>query len=236
MNKSKIEWTERTWNPVTGCSKVSEGCYNCYAQKMANRLFSMGNPRYLNGFDVTLHEDMLKQPLKIKKPSIIFVCSMSDLFHDSVPFAFIEKIVDTMEEADWHVFQILTKRTDRMYEFFKDKVVPDNIWLGTSLELEKYEYRVEQLKRINSQIKFLSCEPLLGSLKNIDFKGIDWIVTGGESGAHARPVMKEWVLELRDICLRENISFFFKQWGGWNKKKNGNELDGVIYNNMPKIK
>nr|WP_307412094.1 phage Gp37/Gp68 family protein [Breznakia pachnodae] len=233
LNKTKIEWTDKTWNPITGCDQESEGCKNCYAKKMANRLFSMKNPRYINNFGLTVHEDLFDKPLKIKQPSIIFVCSMSDLFHKDVPDEAIEKIYNVMVQAKQHIFQVLTKRPERMYEFLKDKKVPDNIWIGTSVELSKYQNRIDLVKKINAKVKFLSCEPLLGSLKENDFSGIDWVVTGGESGSKARAVDKEWVREIRDKCKEKNIPFFFKQWGGWNKKKNGHELDGKVYKEMP---
>ena len=233
MNKSKIEWTDKTWNPITGCTQIGDGCKNCYAKKMAHRLHAMKNPRYENEFKVTIHEDLFDAPLKMKNPSVIFVCSMSDLFHEEVNFIHIEKIFHTMERADQHIFQVLTKRPERLLQFSKEHKIPDNVWVGTSLESETYRERVDILRNVKARIRFLSCEPLLGSLKHIDFKGIDWVVTGGESGSNARPVDKAWILEIRDICQEERIPFFFKQWGGWNKKKNGHELDGKIYKEMP---
>ena len=188
MNQSRIEWTERTWNPITGCTKQSEGCQNCYAEKMAKRLKAMKNPRYSEEFKVSIHPDLFCKPLDLKKSSIIFVCSMSDLFHEEVDFVTIEKIFKVMEKANHHIFQVLTKRPERMVEFCKGKKIPDNIWLGTSVELEKYQYRIDLLNQIDVKIRFLSCEPLLGSLKNNSFKGISWIVVGGESGANSRSV------------------------------------------------
>lgn len=233
MNQSKIEWTERTWNPITGCSKQSEGCQNCYAEKMAKRLKAMKNPRYVNEFNVTIHRDLFNSPLSLKKPSIIFVCSMSDLFHEKVDFEIIGELFKVMEKANQHIFQVLTKRPERMVEFCRGKKIPDNIWLGTSVELEKYQYRIDLLNQIDVKIRFLSCEPLLGSLKNNRFEGISWIVVGGESGANSRDIDIEWVREIRDKCKNLNIPFFFKQWGGWNKKKNGHILDGKEYKEMP---
>lgn len=186
---------------------------------MAHRLHAMKNPRYENEFKVTIHEDLFDAPLKIKNPSVIFVCSMSDLFHEEVSFMHIEKIFHTMERAKQHIFQVLTKRPERLLQFSREHKIPDNVWVGTSLESEVYRERVDILRNVEARIRFLSCEPLLGSLKHIDFKGIDWVVTGGESGSNARPVDKAWILEIRDICQKEEIPFFFKQWGGWNKKK-----------------
>lgn len=233
MNKSKIEWTDATWNPVTGCSKVSSGCMNCYAEKMAKRLKAMNNPRYKNGFNVTMHEDLLNSPVKIKKPSIIFVCSMADLFHKDVSDDFIEKVFQTMNNCPQHIFQVLTKRPERIQQMQSNLKFTSNIWIGTSIENLEVAERVNYIRNIPAKVKFLSCEPLLGSLDNLDITNINWIVVGGESGAGSRPIEISWVRELRDKCKRQNIAFFFKQWGGWNKKKNGRELDGHIYEEMP---
>lgn len=233
MNKTKIEWTDVSWNPITGCTQYSEGCLNCYAKRMAKRLHAMGNPRYINNFNVTVHEDLFKKPLEIKKPSVVFVCSMSDLFHDLVDFSVIDKIFDTMEKADWHIFQVLTKRPERLLEYSRTREIPNNVWVGTSVELAKYFDRVDLLRKVKAEIHFLSCEPLLGSLKNIDLENIQWVVAGGESGPNARPVEREWLVELKNSCQENDVAFFFKQWGGWNKKKNGHELDGVEYKDMP---
>lgn len=233
MNRTKIEWTERTWNPITGCTEVSLGCKNCYAKKMAKRLKAMGNPRYKNEFKVTIHDDLFEQPFKIKKPSLIFVCSMSDLFHEDVEFNHIKQIFSVMEKASHHTFQVLTKRPERLLEFNQNIAIPDNVWVGTSIEDESVAYRLDLLKKVRAKIKFVSCEPLLGSLKNLDFSGIQWVVAGGESGANSRPVKEEWLLDLRDHCKDMVIPFFFKQWGGWNKKKNGHILDGEEYKEMP---
>lgn len=236
MNKTKIEWTQSTWNPITGCSEKSTGCLNCYAKKMANRLHAMGNPRYKNNFEVTIHEDLFEQPINIKQSKIIFVCSMSDIFHESISFDIINKLFDTMEKADWHIFQILTKRSERLLEFSKTREIPSNIWIGVTLEHESVKHRLNDIKQIEAKVKFLSCEPLVGSLKECDFTGIDWVVVGGESGSNARPLLEEWVLDIRDQCVQKNVKFFFKQWGGWNKKKNGKLLQGRIYDEMPIMK
>ena len=191
MNNSKIEWTDKTWNPITGCTQVSAGCKNCYAKKMARRLHAMGNPRYINEFNVTVHEDLFEVPLHIKKPSIVFVCSMSDLFHEEVSFEIIGKIFDTMKQANWHIFQVLTKRPERLLEFSKEYKIPKNVWVGTSVENSNVLNRVNILKEVQANIRFLSCEPLLGSLCEIDLENIHWVVVGGESGSNARPVEKK---------------------------------------------
>lgn len=235
MNKTSIEWTESTWNPITGCTAISSGCMNCYAKKMAKRLQAMGNPRYIDGFNVTIHEDLFEQPIKIHRPQVIFVCSMSDIFHESVSFDIITRIFDVMEKASWHIFQVLTKRSDRLKEFSKSRKIPGNVWIGVSVEHSDLKSRIDDLRNIEAKVKFLSCEPLVGSLNDCDFSGIDWIVVGGESGANARAIDEKWVIEIRDKCLESNIKFFFKQWGGWNKKKNGKILQGKIYNEMPII-
>lgn len=233
MNKTKIEWTDSTWNPVTGCTKVSSGCNNCYAEKMAKRLTAMKNPRYKNGFSLTMHPDLLNKPLGIKKPSMIFVNSMSDLFHEDVTDEFIFKVFDTMNKAHWHIFQVLTKRPERVNELKEQLNFTDNIWIGTSVENMAVSNRVDYIRDVEAKVKFLSCEPLLGSLHDLNITNIDWIVVGGESGSKARPIEEEWVRELRDKCSSRKIKFFFKQWGGWNKKKNGRHLDGKIYDEMP---
>ena len=235
MKKSKIEWTDSSWNPVTGCTKISVGCANCYAERMANRLFAMGNKRYKNKFTVTLHYDLLDAPSKIRKPSIIFVNSMSDLFHESVPDEFIFSVFKVMNDNSQHIFQVLTKRSKRMLTMNKALKWTKNIWMGVTVENNEYMDRIEDLKRTNAKVKFLSCEPLLGSLKNASFSGIDWIVVGGESGPRARPMKEEWVLQLRNICEIEGIDFFFKQWGGVRKKQNGRLLEGKEFNAMPNI-
>jgi protein gp37 len=229
-----IEWTESTWNPITGCNKVSDGCLNCYAEKLAYRLKAMGHKKYKNGFKVTLHYSALNEPLKWKKPQMIFVCSMSDIFHKDVPDDFIIQIFEVMNKAHWHIFQVLTKRADRI-DKIKDKVKwTDNIWLGVTVENERALWRVKHLVNSPAKVKFLSLEPLLGDLPNLDLTGIDWVIVGGESGPGARPMKKEWVVNIRDKCKKYNVPFFFKQWGGINKKKNGRLLDGKTYDEMPK--
>lgn len=235
MNNTKIQWTEMTWNPITGCTKISDGCLNCYAARMAKRLKAMGNPRYINEFDVTVHSDLLKIPLEIKQPKMIFVNSMSDLFHEDVPDDIIVSIFKTMNKAHWHTFQVLTKRPERVLALDQIGLIKwsSNIWMGTTVENEKYIDRIDKLRKTKASIKFLSCEPLLGSLKNISLEEIDWVIVGGESGPKAREMKKEWVLELKDLCDKENVAFFFKQWGGFNKKKNGRLLDGRTYDEYP---
>lgn len=231
--KTTIEWTECSWNPVTGCTKLSEGCKNCYAATMARRLKAMGNVRYQNEFKVTLHEDLYTKPLEWKKPKMIFVNSMSDLFHEEIPDEAILKIFSTMNQAYWHTFQILTKRSERLLEL-SDKINwTDNIWMGVSVENKSCIYRSNDLKKTGAKVKFISAEPLLESISNIDLNGIDWLIVGGESGHYARTLKKEWVIELRDLAQATNTSFFFKQWGGYNKKKNGSELDGKYYKEYP---
>jgi len=231
--KSNIEWTQSTWNPVTGCSKISAGCLNCYAERMAKRLQAMGQPNYRNGFEVSCHEQALERPLNWQKPQTIFVNSMSDMFHESIPVEFIHKMFDVMQRADWHRFQILTKRAERMGELSKQLPWEENIWMGVTVENKDYLQRVEELRQTGAQIKFLSFEPLLGPIPWIDLSGIDWVIVGGESGPGARPVQKEWVLDIQRQCHTQGVPFFFKQWGGVNKKKNGRMLSGKTYNEMP---
>jgi len=235
MNKTKIQWTEMTWNPITGCTKISDGCLNCYAARMAKRLKAMGNPRYINEFEVTVHEDLFEVPLHIKQPKMIFVNSMSDLFHKDVCDDIIVKIFETMNKAQWHTFQVLTKRPERVLAMEQAGLIKwsYNIWMGTTVENDKYLERVDKLRETSASIKFLSCEPLLGSLKNINLEKINWVIVGGESGPKSREVKKEWVLELKDLCEKESIAFFFKQWGGINKKKSGRLLDGKTYDDYP---
>lgn len=230
---SKIEWTEATWNPVTGCTKISSGCLNCYAYSFAKRLQAMGNPRYRNGFNVTLHEDLLERPLSWRKPRMIFVNSMSDLFHEDIPFEFIAKVFSTMEKAHWHTFQVLTKRTERLKELYPQLNWPSNIWLGVSVEDKGAKHRIEALRNTPAAIKFLSCEPLIDDLGDLDLSGIDWVIVGGESGPKARVMEPDWARSIRDECIRNNIPFFFKQWGGVNKKKAGRLLDNKIWEQYP---
>lgn len=233
MAQSKIEWTESTWNPVTGCNKVSPGCKHCYAERMAMRLQAMGQPNYRNGFQVTLHDHMLERPLHWKTPRIIFVNSMSDLFHEDVPFEFMDRIFNVMQRASWHQFQVLTKRSTRLLELNPLIQWPDNVWMGVSVETQKYSFRIEHLQQTAAKTKFLSLEPLLGSLPDLNLAGIDWVIVGGESGPGARAMKPEWVLNIRDQCLAANVPFFFKQWGGFQKKKTGRTLEGKIWNQMP---
>ena len=231
--KTSIEWTESTWNPLTGCTKVSLGCKHCYAERMALRLQAMGQPNYSNGFKVTLHEHVLEAPLAWKKPQMIFVNSMSDLFHDDVPDSFVMKVIDVMQRAWWHQFQILTKRSQRLLEIDSKIRWPDNVWMGVSVENTDYTFRVDHLRQTGARTKFLSIEPLLGPIHNLDLLSIHWVIVGGESGPRARPIKEDWVLEIRDQCLTANVPFFFKQWGGVNKKKAGRLLKGRIWNGLP---
>ena len=231
--KSKIEWTESTWNPVTGCTKISDGCKNCYAERMALRLKAAGSPNYANGFHVTLHEHALEIPLRWKRPLAIFVNSMSDLFHKDVPFDFISKIFDVMCRASQHRFQILTKRSERLLELSAKLSWPENVWMGVTVENADCTFRINHLRQTDAAIKFISFEPLLGLIPNIDLESIDWSIVGGESGPKARPMEPEWATNIRDQCLAASVPFFFKQWGGVNKKKNGRTLDGRTWNEIP---
>ena len=233
--KSLIEWTESSWNPITGCTKISPGCKYCYAERMTKRLKAMGQPNYANGFKITLHRHMLTAPLAWKKPSTIFVNSMSDLFHKEVPLDFIKEVFQIMKQADHHCFQVLTKRAKRLAELAPRLEWPENVWMGVSVETAEYAFRVDCLRETPAQVKFLSLEPLLGPIPNLNLQGIDWVIVGGESGPSARPMEADWARELRETCLRENVPFFFKQWGGRNKKKAGRLLDGRTWDEMPKI-
>lgn len=233
MAKSHIEWTDSTWNPVTGCTKVSQGCKNCYAEKMAIRLKGMGVPNYANGFDLTLQPQMLELPLTWKKPQRIFVNSMSDLFHEDVPLEYILKVFDTMNKASWHYYQILTKRAERLLELSKDLPWADHIWMGVSVEDGRVVDRIDYLRQTDAHVKFLSIEPLIGPINDIDLTGIDWVIVGGESGPRSRYMNPEWVRYIRDVCIEQNVPFFFKQWGGVNKSKTGRILDDREYNEFP---
>lgn len=233
MSTSKIEWTDSTWNPLTGCTKVSPGCKHCYAERMANRLKAIGNPNYQNGFRLTIHEHVLNLPLTWKTPQNIFVNSMSDLFHEDVPFEFISHVFDVMKQASWHTFQVLTKRSARLAELASDIEWPDNVWMGVSVENSDYKFRIDHLRHIGARIKFLSLEPLLGPIPQIDLTGIDWVIVGGESGPKARRMEEKWVIDIRDQCVNANVPFFFKQWGGVNKKKTGRILQGLTWDEMP---
>lgn len=246
MGKTNIAWTEHTFNPVTGCTKISEGCHHCYAEVMARRLQGMGQKRYANGFQLTLHPEALNEPKKIKQPSMFFVCSMADLFHKDVPFDFVNKVMETIEATPQHTYQLLTKRANLMHQYFLLKgYVPKNVWLGVTLENTKVMERLWYLKdlkfNLEADVTFLSCEPLLGDLGNLNLSGIDWVIVGGESGVQARPMQKQWVLNIQNQCKQQDVPFFFKQWGTWgedgvkrDKKANGCTIDGVVYQEWPK--
>ena len=233
MSKSKIEWTEITWNPTTGCNKVSAGCKNCYAEIFANRLQSMGNEKYKNGFNLTLHHSVINEPLKWKVPRVIFVNSMSDLFHEKIPIDFLKSVFNVMNQTPQHVYQVLTKRAERLEKLAPNFNWTNNFWLGVSVEDAGAVKRIQHLKNTPAKIKFLSLEPLLSPIPNIDLDGIDWVIVGGESGRSSRPVEESWILDIKNQCKKANVKFFFKQWGGMNKKANGRELKGKIYNEMP---
>lgn len=240
---SKIEWTEETWNPTTGCTKVSAGCKNCYAEVMANRLQAMNTPGYDNGFEFSMMPDRLDQPIKKKKSTKYFVNSMSDLFHEKMPTSFLNKILGVIDLTPQHIYQILTKREDAMSDYFQNRNVPENIWLGVTVEDKKSGVpRIDKLRNINATIKFLSVEPLLEDLGEVDFSGIDWVIVGGESGAKARPMKKEWALNIQKQCKEQNVAFFFKQWGTWgadgvrrSKKSNGRILEGKEWSEYPEL-
>lgn len=230
---SKIEWTEATWNPITGCTKCSAGCEHCYAATLAKRLKAMGNVRYKNGFEVTVHRDLFTRPLEWKKPKMIFVNSMSDIFHEKISDEDILQLFEIMNKAHWHTFQVLTKRPDRLVDLSSQINWTPNIWMGVTVENTCSLERLAKLKRCGAKIKFVSAEPLLESINQIDLNGIDWLIVGGESGAGCRPLEKKWVIELRDIAKRSNTPFFFKQWGGFHHSQAGSELDGVEYKEYP---
>ena len=232
---SKIEWTDATWNPVTGCDKISPGCKLCYAERLAKRLKATGMQKYRNGFAVTLHPDVLEAPLRWRKPRTIFVNSMSDLFHSQVPDHFIHDVFGVMERADWHRYQVLTKRPERVVGLNADLPWPQQIWLGVSVESERYLDRITLLRRSGAAVKFLSLEPLLGALPNLDIDGIDWVIAGGESGPGARPMQAEWARDIRDKCIEAGVPFYFKQWGGVFKKRHGRLLDGRTWDEMPRF-
>lgn len=241
---SRIEWTEQTWNPTVGCTKISPGCKHCYAETMAQRLQAMGTRGYENGFEPTLLESRLEEPIQRKKPTVYFVNSMSDVFHEAVPFDYIERIFDTIARTPQHTYQILTKRAERMEAYFAAHEAPANAWLGVSVEDQKYGVpRIDHLRRVNASIRFLSVEPLLESLGDIDLTDIHWVIVGGESGPKARPMQKEWVNDIRVQCEEAGVAFFFKQWGGWGadgkkraKKQNGRELNGRTWDGMPSLR
>lgn len=240
MKTTKIEWTDKTWNPITGCSKISQGCANCYAEAMSHRLKSMRIKKYANGFDLTLHEECLTEPLSWKQPHTIFVCSMSDLFHKDVPFSFIDKVIDIIYHTPQHRYQLLTKRADRMAEYFLTHNVPQNVWLGVTVEAKSSKPRIDSLRVLDAPIRFLSCEPLIEDLGELDLNNIDWVIVGGESGPFGRPMKEEWVLNIKRQTDAQGAAFFFKQWGTWggdgikrNKHKNGKQLDGKVFQAMP---
>ncbi len=235
MATSKIEWTESTWNPVTGCTKISTGCKNCYAERMTKRLHAMGQKNYRNGFKLTCHPQSLDLPLRWKKPQIIFVNSMSDLFHEDVPLDFIQDVFTTMKQAKQHLFQVLTKRAERLIELSPVLDWPENVWMGVTVESHDYKDRIDCLRKTGAGIKFLSLEPLLDDIGELDLFGIDWVIVGGESGPGARPMASDWVRCIRDQCLDQQIPFFFKQWGGIHKKKAGRILDGRTWEQMPVV-
>jgi protein gp37 len=230
---SAIEWTEVTWNPVTGCHKVSPGCKHCYAEVMARRLEGMGQPNYRNGFRVTLQPHMLERPLSWRRPQMVFVNSMSDLFHEDVPLSFIEQTFSVISRAHWHTFQVLTKRAERLEELAPSLPWPANLWMGVSVERADYAWRIEHLRRTPARVRFLSLEPMLGSLDALDLRGIGWVIVGGESGHGARPMQEAWVLAIQRQCRRAGVPFFFKQWGGRNKKRAGRVLRGRTWDGMP---
>ena len=230
---SSIEWTDATWNPITGCTKVSKGCKDCYAERMAFRLRAMGVKRYENGFNLKLHEDMLRIPLGWSKSKLIFVNSMSDLFHENVPFEFIRRVFDTMEMADWHIFQILTKRAKRLHQISHDLPWSEHIWVGVSVESAEERDRIRHLSEVPAQVRFLSCEPLLGPLERLPLAGIHWVIVGGESGPKARPMDAAWVDSIRLQCEEAAVPFFFKQWGGVRKRATGRKLNGKTYDGFP---
>lgn len=240
MKTTKIEWTDKTWNPITGCSKKSTGCLHCYAEVMSRRLKAMGQDKYKNGFQVTMHERCLREPLTWKGNHNIFVCSMSDIFHEDVPFDFIDRIFGIIKHTPQHRYQILTKRAERMEEYFSSRSIPNNVWLGVTVEAKSSIYRIDCLKHLDATVKFLSCEPLVEDLGDIDLSGIDWVIVGGESGVLARPMKEEWVMKIKEQVDKQDVAFFFKQWGTWgsdgikrNKKVNGKLLGGKVIQEMP---
>jgi protein gp37 len=239
--ETNIEWTEMTWNPTVGCTKISPGCKNCYAEKMAERLMAMSTPGYENGFKLTLLPNRLEDPLRRKKPTVYFVNSMSDLFHEDVPFDYIDSVFEVITRAHWHTFQILTKRADKLAQYFETRTAPVNAWLGVSVEDRKYGIpRIDYLRTVNATVRFLSIEPLLEDLGEMDLTDIHWVIVGGESGPKARPMKQEWVESIQVQCVEQTAAFFFKQWGGWGadgkrraKKSNGRLINGRTYDEMP---
>jgi protein gp37 len=234
-DRSHIEWTQATWNPVTGCSKVSAGCKNCYAERLALRLQAMGNARYRNGFRVALHEDLITLPLRWREPRVIFVNSMSDLFHEHVPEDFIQRVFATMQACPQHTFQILTKRSARLRQLARELDWPGNVWMGVSVEDARVLHRIHDLSEVPAAVRFLSCEPLIGPLDELPLEGIRWVIVGGESGPGARPMKIEWIRGIFRQCRRSNVPFFFKQWGGVRKDLTGRKLNGRTYDEMPAL-
>lgn len=231
--KSSIEWTEMTWNPVTGCTKISQGCKHCYAERMAKRLTAMGAERYRNGFSITLHPDLVDVPRGWRQPRVVFVNSMSDLFHDDIPLAYIQRVFNTMRDCPHHTFQVLTKRSERLAELARSLPWPKNVWMGVSVEDARVMGRISDLSTVPAAVKFLSLEPLIGPLDDLPLHGIQWVIVGGESGPKARPMRKAWVTSIFRQCRAAKVPFFFKQWGGVRKDLTGRELDGRTYSEMP---
>lgn len=232
-SQTAIEWTDCTWNPASGCTKISAGCAHCYAERMARRLEAMGQARYRNGFAVTLHPEALEEPLGWKKSRLVFVNSMGDLFHEKIPFEFIQKVFNVMNRCPQHIFQILTKRSQRMAELAGLLKWSENIWMGVTVENGDYLHRIESLRRVPARVRFLSLEPLLGPLDDLVLDGLDWVIVGGESGPQSRPIKEEWVLSIQSKCQKEGVPFFFKQWGGVHKKKAGRLLQGRTWDQLP---
>ena len=240
MRTTKIEWTDKTWNPITGCTKISQGCAHCYAEVMSRRLKAMGIEKYTNGFVVTLHEECLNEPLSWKQPHTIFVCSMSDLFHKDVPFDFVDKVMETIRLTPQHRYQLLTKRAERMAEYFLSHDIPENVWLGVTVEAQSSKSRIDCLRVLNAPIRFLSCEPLIEDLGELDLRNINWVIVGGESGPQVRPMKREWIDSIQEQTERQGGVFFFKQWGTWgsdgikrSKHANGKLIDGKVVQAMP---
>jgi len=231
--RSNIEWTEMTWNPVTGCTKISQGCKHCYAERMARRLEAMGSDRYRNGFNVTLHPDLLDVPRRWRQARIVFVNSMSDLFHDDIPFPYIQRVFATMQDCPHHTFQVLTKRSERLAQLAPQLPWPNNVWMGVSVEDARVLHRVADLRSVPAAVRFLSLEPLIGPLEELPLEGIHWVIVGGESGPRARPLRKDWVISIFRQCRAARVPFFFKQWGGVRKDLTGRTLNGRIYSEMP---
>jgi protein gp37 len=232
---SHIEWTEATWNPLTGCTKISPGCKLCYAERLSRRLRAMGQQNYVNGFELTLHEHVVDLPLGWKKPRTIFVNSMSDLFHKDVPVDFVQRVFNIMNRANWHIYQILTKRSERLREIGPSLTWGNHIWMGVSVENSDYTFRIEDLRKSGADVKFISFEPLIGPISDVDLSGIDWAIVGGESGPKARPMQPDWARSLRAQCRKAHVPFFFKQWGGVQKSKTGRVLDGRTWDAMPNV-